>query len=324
MQKRNLGGLEVGAIGLGCMSFSGAFGGATEKQAEETLDRAVELGVTLFDSANAYGAGENEKTIGRILKPVRDKISLSTKFGFRKTKIDGRPEQVEERCNESLERLGVDHIDLYFLHRPDPNVPIEDTVGAMAKLVEAGKVRYLGLCEVSAESLRKAYAVHPIAAVQSEYSLFHRIQERSVLPACKELGVGFVPYSPIGRAILTGAFKSEADLSPDQDNRSTMPRFQGKNLDANLTMIAELEDISSNLSVKPGQIALAWLLTRGDNIVPIPGTKRVEYLEENVAAAEVELDAHIIKRLDEIFDPSRVKGDRYGFSWQESADADDY
>ncbi len=328
METRNLGALEVGAIGLGCMSMTGAFGSADAKQAEETLKRAVDLGVTLFDSANAYGLGENERILGRVLGPVRDNVVISTKFGFRtedgKPFIDGRPEQVEDRCNESLERLGVDHIDIYFLHRPDPNVPIEDTVGAMARLVEAGKVRHLGLCEVSAATLRKACSVHAIAAVQSEYSLFHRIQERSVLPACRELGVGFMPYSPIGRAILTGSFKSKDDLAPDQDIRSNMPRFQGENLDSNLKMIAELEEVASQLSVKPGQIALAWLLAQGDGIVPIPGTKRIKYLEENVAAADVDLDPETVQRLKEIFDPSRVMGDRYGASWQESADAKDY
>lgn len=328
VKNRKLGGLEVAPIGLGCMGFTGAYGSASARQAEETLRRAVELGVTLFDSANAYGAGENEKILGRVLGSQRDRIVISTKFGFRvedgKPRIDGRPEQVEDRCNESLERLGVEHIDLYFLHRPDPEVPVEETVGAMARLVEAGKVRHLGLCEVSASSLRKACSVHPIAAVQSEYSLFHRIQERSVLPACRELGVGFMPYSPIGRAILTGAIRGKDDVPKEKDMRANMPRFQGENLDANLAMIAELEQVAAALSAKPGQVALAWLLAQGDDIVPIPGTKRVQYLEENVAAAAIRLEASTVQKLDEIFEPSRVKGKRYAASWQESVDAKDF
>ena len=325
---RSLGGLEVGSIGLGCMSFTGAFGTATFQQADETLKRAVDLGVTLFDSANAYGAGDNEKILGQVLGSVRDKIAISTKFGFvvkdGKPGIDGRPEQVEDCCNESLERLGVEYIDLYFLHRPGPEVRIEETVGAMSRLVEVGKVNHLGLCEVSANNLRKAYATHPISAVQSEYSLFHRIQERSVLPACRELGVGFVPYSPIGRAILTGAIKGQEDVPAEQDMRSTMPRFQGENLQANLQMIAELERLADEFSAKPGQIALAWLLAQGKDIVPIPGTKRVKYLEENVGAADFQLSDEAIERLNEIFDPDNVMGERYGMSWQESVDAKDY
>ena len=203
-------------------------------------------------------------------------------------------------------------------------MPIEETVGAMSRLVEAGKVRYLGLCEVSAHSLRRAHAVHPISAVQSEYSLFHRVQERSVLPVCRELGVGFVPYSPIGRAILTGSIKGSEDVPVKGDTRATMPRFQGDNLAANLEMIAELERVSDELGVKSGQVALAWLLAQGDDIVPIPGTKRVQYLEENVAASDIDLDAETLARLNSIFDPSRVKGDRYGMRWQESVDAKDY
>lgn len=325
---RSLGGMQVSPIGLGCMSFSGAFGAATLEQSNATLKRALELGVTFFDTANAYGAGENERIVGKALGPDRNKVSISTKFGFvvkdGKPGIDGRPEQVADRCNESLENLGIDCIDLYFLHRPDPNVPIEETVGAMSRLVEAGKVRYLGLCEVSAHSLRRAHAVHPISAVQSEYSLFHRVQERSVLPVCRELGVGFVPYSPIGRAILTGSIKGSEDVPVKGDTRAKMPRFQGDNLAANLEMIAELERVSDELGVKSGQVALAWLLAQGDDIVPIPGTKRVQYLEENVAASDIDLDAETLARLNSIFDPSRVKGDRYGMRWQESVDAKDY
>ena len=327
-RNRSLGGLAVAPIGLGCMSLTGAFGEATVKQAEETLKRAFDLGVTLFDSANAYGGGENERLLGRVLEPVREKIAISTKFGFvvkdGKPSVDGSPEQVEGRCNESLKRLGVEYIDLYFLHRPDPSVPIEETVGAMSRLVDSGKVRYLGLCEVSAENLRKAHSIHPISAVQSEYSLFHRIQERSVLPACRELDIGFVPYSPIGRGILTGTISREEDVPQKHDMRATMPRFQGKNLTANLRMIEELVLLAKKYSAKPSQIALAWLLAQGEHIVPIPGTKNLAYLEENLAAAAIALDPSVLTHLNQIFNPERVMGERYGMSWQESADAKDY
>ena len=327
-RNRSLGGLAVAPIGLGCMSLTGAFGEATVKQAEETLKRAFDLGVTLFDSANAYGGGENERLLGRVLGPVREKIAISTKFGFvvkdGKPSVDGSPEQVEGRCNESLKRLGVEYIDLYFLHRPDPSVPIEETVGAMSRLVDSGKVRYLGLCEVSAENLRKAHSIHPISAVQSEYSLFHRIQERSVLPACRELDIGFVPYSPIGRGILTGTISREEDVPQKHDMRATMPRFQGKNLTANLRMIEELVLLAKKYSAKPSQIALAWLLAQGEHIVPIPGTKKVAYLEENLAAADIALDPSVLTHLNQSFNPERVMGERYGMSWQESADAKDY
>ena len=327
-RNRSLGGLAVAPIGLGCMSLTGAFGEATVKQAEETLKRAFDLGVTLFDSANAYGGGENERLLGRVLGPVREKIAISTKFGFvvkdGKPSVDGSPGQVEDRCNESLKRLGVEYIDLNFLHRPDPSVPIEETVGAMSRLVDSGKVRYLGLCEVSAENLRKAHSIHPISAVQSEYSLFHRIQERSVLPACRELDIGFVPYSPIGRGILTGTISREEDVPQKHDMRATMPRFQGKNLTANLRMIEELVLLAKKYSAKPSQIALAWLLAQGEHIVPIPGTKKVAYLEENLAAADIALDPSVLTHLNQIFNPERVMGERYGMSWQESADAKDY
>ncbi len=326
MKRASLGGLEVSAIGLGCMSMSSVYGKADDAESEKTLLRAVDLGVTFFDTANGYGRGHNEKLIGRVLKPHRENVQISTKFGFihdaETPYVDGRPEQVEDRCDESLERLGTDYIDLYFLHRPDPNVPIEETVGAMAQLVKKGKVRHIGLCEVSAKSLRKAYSVHPIAAVQSEYSLWTRDVEQHVLPACDELGVGFVPFSPIGRAILTGAIKG-GDQVDKRDMRSTMPRFQGDNLSTNLKLVAELEDIAGELSVKPGQIALAWLLAKGNNIVPIPGTKRIAYLEENAAAAEIDLTAETVGKLDRIFTADKVVGGRYGFSWMETTDKDD-
>ncbi len=326
MKRAKLGDLDVSAIGLGCMSMSSVYGKADEEESEATLRRAVELGVTFFDTANGYGRGHNERLIGRVLGAQRDKVQISTKFGFMHVGgtpyVDGHPDRIEDRCDESLERLGTYYIDLYFLHRPDPNVPIEETVGGMAKLVEKGKVRHIGICEVSAKSLRKAHAVHPIAAVQSEYSLWTRDVEAHVLPACRELGVGFVPFSPIGRAILTGAIKS-GDQIEEKDMRSTMPRFQGDNLSKNLQLVGQLEEIASSLSVKPGQIALAWLLSKGDNIVPIPGTKRRKYLEENAAAADIVLPSSVIEQLDAIFDAEKVVGGRYGFSWMETTDKDD-
>lgn len=327
MKRRTIGALEVSAVGLGCMSMTDAYGSADPEEAERTLRRALELGVTFFDTANAYGLGRNEELVGRVLGPHRADVQISTKFGFvigdGGPSVDGHPDRVAARCDESLERLGTDAIDLYFLHRPDPEVPIEDTVGAMAKLVDAGKVRHLGLCEVSSKTLRRAHAVHPIAAVQSEYSLWTRDPERHVLPACRELGVGFVPFSPIGRAILTGTIDRSTRFDDGPDMRASMPRFAGDNLDANLALVAELERHASDLGVKPGQLALAWLLGRDEHVVPIPGTKRVAYLEENAAAADVELPDAIADALSSVFDPERVMGARYGHAWQQSTDTDD-
>ncbi len=327
MKRRMLGALEVSAIGLGCMSMTDSYGKADPEESERTLLRAVELGVTFFDTANAYGLGRNEQLVGRVLAPHRDRVQISTKFGFTirdgKPTVDGHPDQVEDRCDESLERLGVDAIDLYFLHRPDPEVPIEETVGAMAGLVKSGKVRHIGLCEVSARSLRKAQAVHPIAAVQSEYSLWTRDPEAHVLPACRELGVGFVPFSPIGRAVLTGTIDRDASFEAGSDMRSSMPRFSGENLDRNLALVEESKRMAADLGVAPGQLALAWLLAKDASIVPIPGTKRRRYLEENAAAAEITLDAETIDRLDALFAPEAVSGERYGAAWMRSSDTDD-
>ena len=327
MERRRLGALEVSAIGLGCMSMTDSYGKADPEESEKTLRRAVELGVTFFDTANAYGAGKNEALVGRVLAEHRDEIQLSTKFGFvfRESGpgIDGRPEQVATRCNESLERLGFDEIDLYFLHRPDPEVPIEETVGAMADLVKAGKVRHLGLCEVSAKTLRKAHAVHPIAAVQSEYSLWTRDPEAHVLPACQELGVGFVPFSPIGRAVLTGTVGRDAAFESAGDMRATMPRFQGENLEKNLDLVEEMKGCAADLGIAPGQLALAWLLAKARFVAPIPGTKRRTYLEENAAAADVAIDQATLERLDGLFSAERVHGERYGLAWMRSADTDD-
>jgi aryl-alcohol dehydrogenase-like predicted oxidoreductase len=315
MRKVRLGELEVSAIGLGCMGMSMAYGSADRAESERTLRRALDLGVTFLDSANVYGIGHNESLIGEVLGGRRGEFILATKFGFviseGKIGIDGHPDQVAARCDESLARLKTDVIDLYYLHRRDPQVPIEDTVGAMAELVKAGKVRGLGLSEVSARTLRKAHEVHPISAVQSEYSLWTRDPEAHVLPACRELGVGFVPFSPLGRAMLTGRLKKE-DVQQDHDLRRGMPRFQGDNFDANARLVDALVAMASRKGCQPGQIALAWVLAQGDFIAPIPGTKRVAYLEENVAAADVTLSSEELSQLDRLFSPDAVVGDRYG------------
>ena len=315
MRTVKLGTLEVPAIGLGCMGMSQSYGAADRTESERTLHRALELGVRFFDTANAYGLGNNEKLIGEVLGARRDEFVLATKFGFvvkdGKPGIDGHPDQVEARCDESLERLGTDVIDLYYLHRIDPEVPIEETVGAMAELVKKGKVREIGLSEVSSKSLRRAHAVHPIAAVQSEYSLWTRDPEPHVLPACKELGVGFVPFSPLGRAMLTGRLKRE-DIGESGDMRAAMPRFQGENFDRNLALVEGVQAIAERKGCLPGQLALAWVLAQGDFIAPIPGTKRVAYLEENVASADVALSDEELAEIDALCSANAVVGERYG------------
>lgn len=327
MKRVKLGDLDVSAIGLGCMGMSQAYGEADAAESERTLQRALDIGVTFLDTANAYGLGHNEKLIGRVLKARRGELQLATKFGIvvdgdGRRGIDGRPEQVAERCEESLARLQTDVIDLYYLHRLDPNVPIEETVGAMAELVRAGKVRYLGLSEVSAATLRRAHAVHPITAVQSEYSLWTRDPEAHVLPACRELGVGFVPFSPLGRAILTGAITSADDLAGERDMRGSMPRFQGENLEKNLSLVDALSGIAEARGCTRGQLALAWLLAQGDHIAPIPGTKRVKYLEENAAAADITLTGDELAAINELFAAGNVAGDRYAPAGMRSLDRD--
>jgi len=327
MKQVSLGALKVSTIGLGCMGMSQAYGTADLDESERTLNRALDIGVTFLDTANAYGVGHNEELIGRVLKDRRDEIVLATKFGiFRdadgKRTINGQPEQVAARCDESLSRLQTDVIDLYYLHRLDPTVPIEDTVGAMAELVTAGKVRYLGLSEVSAATLRRAHAVHPISAVQSEYSLWTRDPEAHVLSACQELGVGFVPFSPLGRAMLTGALVDEEAISGKGDMRSSMPRFQGERFIANATLVAELSVIAETRGCTPGQLSLAWLLAQGDYIAPIPGTKRMKYLEENAAAADLQLTAEDVDALDVLFAASNISGERYAPAGMRSLDRD--
>jgi aryl-alcohol dehydrogenase-like predicted oxidoreductase len=307
MPRRSLGreGLEVSAQGLGCMSMSNfPYGPFDEGEALATIDRALELGVDFFDTADVYGGGQNEELVGRALKPRRDEVILATKFGnvLRDGKIgqvDGSPAYVPQACDASLKRLGLDHIDLYYLHRPDTSVPIEDTVGAMAELITAGKVRYLGLSEASASTVRRACAVHPIAALQSEWSLFTRDLEDDVIPACREHGVGLVPFSPLGRGMLTGAITSLEELG-ERDFRRTNPRFAEDNFDRNLALVDIVKDIARAHDCTPGQVALAWLYAQGDDIVPIPGTKRRKYLEENVGSLDLALDPGEVERLGQI------------------------
>ncbi len=317
MDKRRLGthGLEVSALGLGCMGMSEFYGTTDEGEAVATIHRALELGIDFLDTADMYGRGANEKLVGKAIAGRRDEVVLATKFGNVRSddgsrEIRGDAEYVRQACEASLERLGLDHVDLYYQHRVDVRVPIEETVGAMAELVEAGKVRHLGLSEASSETIRRAHAVHPIAALQSEYSLWTRDPEDGVLATCRELGIGFVAYSPLGRGFLTGQIKS-ADGFAEGDFRGYLPRFQGENLERNLELVAQVEELAAEKGRTPGQIALAWVLARGDDVVPIPGTKRRRYLEENVEAVDVELSEGELERLEQAFPQGAAAGDRY-------------
>ncbi|MGR8919456.1 MAG: aldo/keto reductase [Gammaproteobacteria bacterium] len=326
MRHTRLGDLEVSVIGLGCMSMSQAYGEADPAESERTLARALELGVTFLDTANAYGNGHNEELIGRVLSSRRQEFVLASKFGIvrlpgGKRGVDCRPEQVAACCEASLKRLRTDVIDLYYMHRLDPEVPIEDTVGAMAKLVEAGKVRCLGLSEISAKTLRRAHAVHPITAVQSEYSLMTRDPESHVLPACRELGVGFVAFSPVGRALLTGRLTDPQGLA-DDDLRRSLPRFDADNFPGNYALVEQLERFAAAKGATPAQVALAWLLAQGEDVVPIPGTKHVAFLEEDAGAVGVELSADDIVRLDQLFQPGAMAGERYPAAMMKSIDRD--
>ena len=319
MNKRTLGDLEVSELGLGCMGMSAFYGETDEQESIATIQRALELGIDFIDTAQIYGPLTNEELVGRAIKGKREEYVIATKMqrnldgvvpGDISTigEIDGSAENVRKTIDGSLERLGVEQIDLYYLHRVDPKVEIEETVGAMAELVEAGKVHHLGLSEAAPETIRRAHAVHPITALQTEYSVFARQPEAEILPTCRELGIGFVAYSPLGRGFLSGRFASPDELAQD-DFRRSQPRFQGQNLEANMRIVAKLREIAEEKDVTPAQLALAWVLAQGEDIVPIPGTKRRKYLEENAAAADVELTDEELARIDE--ELPAVSGDRY-------------
>ncbi|MFF8374191.1 aldo/keto reductase [Streptomyces lydicus] len=312
---RKLGELVVSAQGLGCMGMSHGYGDSDDKQSIATLNRALDLGVSLLDTSDFYGAGHNEELIGRAIAGRRDEVVLATKFGFanelgRPTEIRGDAAYVRQACDASLRRLGVDHIDLYYQHRVDPEVPIEETVGAMAELVEAGKVRHLGLSEASAATLRRAHAVHPIAALQSEWSLWTRDLEQEIVPVCRELGIGLVPFSPLGRGFLTGRYTSVEGLQ-ESDVRRTQPRFADGNLEQNLAIVEKLNELAADKGVSAGQLALAWVQHRGDDVVPIPGTRRQKYLEENLDALTIELFADELAAIDAAAPAGRIAGTRY-------------
>jgi aryl-alcohol dehydrogenase-like predicted oxidoreductase len=319
MQIRELGrnGLKVSALGLGCMGMSEFYGDTDDAESIATIHRALDLGITFLDTADVYGPFKNEVLVGQAIKGKRNKIVLATKFGIvrdpgnpAKRGVSGKPDYVRSSCEASLRRLGVETIDLYYQHRVDPNTPIEETVGAMAELVKAGKVRYLGLSEASAQTLRRAMKTHPIAALQTEYSLWTRDPETEILATCRELGIGFVAYSPLGRGFLTGQFQKFEDFAVN-DYRRHSPRFQGENFQKNLDLVRRVEEIAREKGCRPSQLALAWVLVQGNDIVPIPGTKRRKYLEENVGAIELKLTNEDLRRIDEVFPPEAALGGRY-------------
>jgi len=318
MEQRTLGeqGLTVSALGLGCMGMSEFYSTADEQQSIDTIHRALDVGITLFDTADMYGPFRNEQLVGKALRPRRSEATIATKFGIVRDEsgamhgINGRPEYVHEACDASLQRLGVDHIDLYYQHRVDPEVPIEETIGAMGQLVDAGKVRYLGLSEAAPDTLRRANDEFPITALQTEYSLWSRDPEDDILPTCRALGIGFVPYSPLGRGFLTGRFQSPDDL-PEDDWRRHNPRFQGENFQMNLHLVDEVKRLAGEKGVTPAQLALAWVLQQGDDVVPIPGTTSAEHLEENAAALDVTFSNRELERIDEIAPQGAAAGDRY-------------
>ncbi|MCA1687755.1 MAG: aldo/keto reductase [Actinobacteria bacterium] len=319
MDQRNLGseGLVVSSLGLGCMGMSEFYGTADEEESIATIHRALDLGVTFLDTADMYGPFTNEKLVGKAIQGRRDEVVLATKFGNERREdgswvgVNGKPEYVKRACDAPLGRLGVDTIDLYYQHRVDPEVPIEETVGAMKELVEAGKVLYLGLSEAGPETIRRAHAVHPISALQTEYSLFTRDPEDEVLPTIRELGTGFVAYSPLGRGFLTGAWKSVEDLPEDDTRSARFPRFSEENFERNVELADRVREIAAEKDATPGQLALAWLLHQGNDIVPIPGTKRRKYLEENLEAADIALTDEDLRRIEEAMPRGSAAGERY-------------
>ncbi|WP_026734718.1 aldo/keto reductase [Fischerella sp. PCC 9605] len=318
MKTRKLGdqGLVVSELGLGCMGMSEFYSGQNDREAIATIHRALDLGITLLDTADMYGPFTNEQLIGRAIKNHRDQVVIATKFGVVRSQeggwngINGKPEYVRQACDASLKRLDVDVIDLYFQHRVDPEVPIEETIGAMAELVEQGKVRYIGISEAAPVTIRRAHAVHPLSALETEYSLWSREPEDEILPTVRELGIGFMPYSPLGRGFLSGRFTSPDDF-PADDFRRFFPRFQGENFYKNLQLVEQVKTIAAETGVTPSQLALAWLLAQGEDIVPIPGTKQRKYLEENVTATDIQLTAEDLSRIEAVAPKSIAVGDRY-------------